>query len=97
MIKNIKTIYIQISVILLIFLKISLVNAIDKPDFSELAEELVERGWDVTAKVGNRLYTDHRTIIKPNKGIWKGVKYSRTYTPPFNQKKNIQRLISHLN
>jgi len=41
MIKNIKTIYIQISVILLIFLKISLVNAIDKPDFSELAEELI--------------------------------------------------------
>jgi len=41
MIKDIKTIYIQISVILLIFLKISLVNAIDKPDFSELAEELI--------------------------------------------------------
>lgn len=81
--------------------KILIFNHIFWPDkintarhISELAEGLVERGWDVTAKVGNRLYTDHRTIIKPNKGIWNGVKYSRTYTPPFNQKKNIQRLIT---
>jgi colanic acid biosynthesis glycosyl transferase WcaI len=83
--------------------KILIFNHIFWPDkintarhISELAEELVERGWDVTAKVGNRLYTDHRTKIKPNKGIWKGVKYSRTYIPPFNQKKNIQRLLTSI-
>ena len=51
MIKNIKTIYIQISVILLIFLKISLVNAIDKPDFSELAE--AQRDGDILRGQGD--------------------------------------------
>lgn len=81
--------------------KILILNHLFWPDnintarhISELAEELVKRGWDVTALVGNRFYKDHRTKIKPNKGIWKGVKYSRTYTPPLNQKKDIQRLIT---
>jgi colanic acid biosynthesis glycosyl transferase WcaI len=63
---------------------------------SELAEELVIRGWDVTAIVGNRYYWNHKSIISPQKGVWKGVKYSRTYLPPFNQKKNIQRLLTSL-
>jgi serine protease Do len=39
--KNIKTIYIYINITILIFLKFSVVNAIEKPDFSELAEELI--------------------------------------------------------
>jgi glycosyltransferase involved in cell wall biosynthesis len=83
--------------------KILIFNHIFWPDnintarhISELAEELVLRGWDVTAIVGNRYYVNHSKIIKPKKGIWHGVKYNRVYTPPFNQKKNVQRLLTSL-
>jgi colanic acid biosynthesis glycosyl transferase WcaI len=81
--------------------KVLIFNHIFWPDkintarhISELAEELVVRGWDVSAIMGNRYYGDHNSIIKPSEGIWKGVKYRRTYIPPFNQKKNIQRLLT---
>jgi hypothetical protein len=81
--------------------KVLIFNHIFWPDnintarhISELAEELVLRGWDVTAVVGNRYYVDHNKIIKPKKGVWNGVKYNRIYIPPFNQKKNIQRLLT---
>lgn len=81
--------------------KILIFNHIFWPDnintarhISELAEELVTRGWDVTAIVGNRYYVDHNKVIKPKKGVWNGVKYNRVYIPPFNQKKNIQRLLT---
>ena len=63
---------------------------------SELTEELVARGWDVTAIIGNRYYGSPKEKIKPEKGIWNGVKYSRTYIPPFDQKKDIQRLVTSL-
>ena len=83
--------------------KILIFNHIFWPDnintarhISELAEELVARGWDVTASVGNRYYVKHSKIIKPKKGMWHGVKYNRVYTPPFNQKKNVQRLLTSL-
>ena len=33
-------------------------------------------------------------VFKPDTGIWKGVKYTRCYLPPFDQTKNIQRLLS---
>lgn len=61
---------------------------------SELSEELVARGWDVTAIVGNRYYVNHKNTITPKQGVWNGVKYRRIYIPPFNQKKNIQRLLT---
>lgn len=81
--------------------KILIFNHIFWPDkintarhISELSEELVTRGWDVTAIVGNRYYVNHKNIIKPKRGVWNGVKYRRIYIPPFNQKKNIQRLLT---
>jgi colanic acid biosynthesis glycosyl transferase WcaI len=83
--------------------RILIINHIFWPDkintarhISELAEELVIRGWDVTALVGNRYYGDHKRIILPTKGVWNGVKYSRTYVPPLNQKKNVQRLLTSI-
>lgn len=81
--------------------KILVFNHIFWPDkintarhISELTEELVVRGWDVSAVVGNRYYVNHKKIISPKRGVWNGVKYSRTYIPPFNQKKNLQRLLT---
>ena len=41
MIKNIKKITILLSIIILIYCKFSFANAIEKPDFSEMAEELI--------------------------------------------------------
>ena len=63
---------------------------------SELTEELVIRGWDVTAIVGNRFYRNHKRIIKPTQGVWNGVKYHRIYTPPLDQTKDVQRLITSI-
>lgn len=81
--------------------KILIFNHIFWPDqintarqISELSEELVARGWDVTAIVGNRNYVNHKIKIRPKEGVWNGVKYKRIYLPPFNQKKDIQRLLT---
>lgn len=83
--------------------KILIFNHVFWPDqhntarhISELSSELVIRGWDVTAIIGNRSYLDHRKKYLPRKGIWMGVKYKRIYLPPLNQKKNIQRLVTSL-
>ena len=83
--------------------KILVLNHIFWPDkintarhISELSEELVVRGWDVTAIVGNRYYVNHKKKITPKQGVWNGVKYRRIFTPPLNQKKNIQRLLTSL-
>lgn len=83
--------------------KVLIINHIFWPDkintarhISELAEELVFRGWDVSALVGNRYYVNHNKIITPKEGVWKGVKYKRIFIPPFNQKKNGQRLLTSI-
>jgi colanic acid biosynthesis glycosyl transferase WcaI len=81
--------------------KILILNHVFWPDLintarhiSELSEELVDRGWDVTALITNRSYVDSSKKIHPKKGIWKGVKYYRIFIPPLNQKKDIQRLLT---
>jgi len=81
--------------------KILIINQVFWPDnintarhISELAEELVKRGWNVTALISNRSYIDNKKIITPSIGNWNGVKYIRVYTPPLTQKKNSQRLLS---
>jgi len=83
--------------------KVMILNHLFWPDqhntarhISELSSELVIRGWDVTAIIGNRSYLDHRKKYLPYRGIWKGVRYKRVYLPPLNQKKNIQRLVTSL-
>lgn len=83
--------------------RVLIINHVFWPDklntarhISELAEELVLRSWDVTALITNRSYVDNHIKLKPSKGIWNGVKYKRVYLPPFNQKSNIQRLITSL-
>lgn len=81
--------------------KVLILNHVFWPDLintarhiSELSEELVSRGWDVTAIVTDRSYVNHNEKFRPKKGVWKGVKYKRIYTPPLNQKKNISRLLT---
>ena len=81
--------------------KILILNHVFWPDLintarhiSELSEELVIRGWDVTALITNRSYVDSSKKFFPKKGVWNGVKYQRIYVPPFNQKKNIPRLLT---
>ncbi len=81
--------------------KVLIINHVFWPDqhntarhISELSFELVLRGWDVTALLSNRSYVNKREIFKPKKGIYKGVKYIRVYTPSLNQKKNFQRLFT---
>ncbi|MBP8959029.1 MAG: glycosyltransferase family 4 protein [Bacteroidales bacterium] len=81
--------------------KVLIINQVFWPDqhntarhISELSEELVKRGWNLTALIGNRSYFDHTKKLTPKIGVWKGVKYRRVYVPGLNQRKNIQRLFT---
>jgi serine protease Do len=66
MIKNIKNIYTHINIVLLIFLKVSLASAIDKPDFSELAEELIPSVVSVSVMIAaNEVVTQPRSPQAP--------------------------------
>jgi len=83
--------------------KILIINQVFWPDkintarhITELAEELVKRGWNITALISNRSYTDHRKIYRPSEGTFNGVNYKRVYLPPLNQKNNLQRIISSI-
>ena len=80
-----------------------LINHVFWPDphntarhISELAMELGIRGWKVDALISNRSYLDHKKKIKPICGVWNGVRYYRAYVPPFNQKKNLPRILTAL-
>lgn len=61
---------------------------------SELAYELVCRGWYITALVGNRSYLNYKKKFNSKGIIWNGVNVKRIYIPPLNQKKNLQRLLT---
>ncbi|MFW5983052.1 MAG: glycosyltransferase family 4 protein [bacterium] len=81
--------------------KVLILNQVFWPDkhntarhISELAEELVKRGWEVEALVTNRSYVDKNQKISPLNGVWNGVKYKRLKLPSLDQKKNIPRLIT---
>lgn len=81
--------------------KILIINQVFWPDkhntarhISELAKELSLRGWDVSALISNRTIFDYKKKVVPKKGVWEGVKYKRVYVPPFNPRKNTQRLLS---
>jgi serine protease Do len=51
--KNIKSLIIVINLLIVFTLKVNLVNAIDKPDFSELAEELIPSVVSVSVMIAS--------------------------------------------
>lgn len=61
--------------------------------WSDLAEGLVRRGWEVTACPANRDYPDGRRTF-PLSDAWHGVRIERVWRPAFNQSRNLGRLLN---
>ncbi len=59
-------------------------------EFSDLAEALARKGWDVTALTSNRAYVGGREL--PPRERWGDVDIVRSYRPPWNQAKALPRL-----
>lgn len=64
--------------------------------FSDLAEGLAKRNWDVTVLTSNRFcrHPSKKVLIK--KETWKGVKIIRSHRPPFNQANVCLRIINSI-
>jgi colanic acid biosynthesis glycosyl transferase WcaI len=64
--------------------------------FSQFAEELSRRGWDVTVISSNRYCRYPDRVILKKREIWKKVTIIRTYRPKFNQANSYLRLLNSL-
>lgn len=60
--------------------------------FSQLAEGLVQRGWDVTVLASNRYCRYPKRKIEEKKEVWNGVKIIRLWRPGWNQANRFLRL-----
>jgi colanic acid biosynthesis glycosyl transferase WcaI len=69
-------------------------DVVSSRHFSDLAEGLVKKGWDVSALTSNRICRDPKArIIKINE-LWRGIKIHRTTRPAFAQSSNLGRLLN---
>jgi colanic acid biosynthesis glycosyl transferase WcaI len=59
---------------------------------SELCEELVFRGWAVTAMPSNRCCREER-LSYPESDLWRGVKIRRIWRPPLSQASALGRFL----
>lgn len=66
-------------------------DVVSARQFSDLAEGLVERGWDVTARPANRLCHDTATAGLASREQWRGVDIRRVRRPAFRQASNFGR------
>jgi glycosyltransferase involved in cell wall biosynthesis len=64
--------------------------------FSDLAEELANRGWKVTALTSNRFCRYPKREIGQRKEDWKGVQVVRVPRPGWNQANDIPRMANSL-
>jgi colanic acid biosynthesis glycosyl transferase WcaI len=69
-------------------------DVISARHFSDFAEELAKRNWDVTVLTSNRFCRAPFKKILIKRETWKGVKIIRTYRPPFNQANVYPRIIN---
>ncbi len=58
--------------------------------FTDLAVELAQRGWDVTAIPSNRSCR-HASVTYPSSEVWQGVKIRRVWRPGFPQYRTLGR------
>ena len=64
--------------------------------FSDMAEELDKRGWNVNVLTSNRYCRYQHSKIDQRKEILHGIDIRRSYRPGWNQSKNIPRLCNAL-
>lgn len=64
--------------------------------FSDFAEELANRGWNVRVLTSNRYCCYHKKKIELKEEEWKGMKIFRIYRPGWNQARYFPRLANSL-
>lgn len=64
--------------------------------FSDFAEELVNRGWDVRVLTSNRYCRYHKKRIHLRREEWHGIKIFRIHRPGWNQARYLLRLANSL-
>jgi colanic acid biosynthesis glycosyl transferase WcaI len=71
-------------------------DAVSSRHFSDFAEELSKRNWDVTVLTSNRYTFYPKKKISPSTEFWHGVKVIRSYRPGWDQANKYLRLASCL-
>lgn len=71
-------------------------DAVSARHFSEFAEELVNRNWEVTVLTSNRYHFYPKKKISKTIELWRGVKVIRSYRPGWDQSNKYLRLASCL-
>ena len=64
--------------------------------FTEFAEELATRGWDVSVLTSNRYCRDRKKSIGLRDETWRGIGIHRSYRPAFDQASNLGRMANAL-
>jgi putative colanic acid biosynthesis glycosyltransferase WcaI len=62
--------------------------------FSDMAEEFVQRGWNVRVLTSNRYCRYPKKKISDRKEIWRNILIHRVSRPSWDQSRNIQRLLN---
>jgi hypothetical protein len=63
--------------------------------FSDLAEGLHARGWDVTALTSDRTWAKPNATL-PSRESWRGIQVERTHRPAWDQARPVERLANSL-
>jgi colanic acid biosynthesis glycosyl transferase WcaI len=71
-------------------------DGVSSRHFSDFAEELCKRNWDVTVLTSNRYSFYPKNKISPSTEFWSGVKIIRSYRPGWDQANKYLRLASCL-
>jgi len=59
--------------------------------YTDLAQEMHTRGWEVTVLTSNRLWRDPRAELPPRES-WNGIEIHRVFRPPWDQARPLERL-----
>ena len=59
--------------------------------YTDLAQEMRARGWQVSVLTSNRLWRDPRAEL-PREESWNGIEIHRVFRPPWDQARPLERL-----
>jgi colanic acid biosynthesis glycosyl transferase WcaI len=71
-------------------------DVVSSRHFSDFAEGLAVRGWDVTVLTSNRICRQPKARMRPECESWRGVRIHRSPRPAFSQASNAGRLLNSL-
>ncbi len=71
-------------------------DVVSSRHFTQFAEELVKRNWDVTVLTSNRYCRYPKKKIDKRQEVWNGIKIIRVYRPGWNQANKICRIANSI-